>query len=391
MAAVAGAAPSANLLSSTVLPNKLIDLIAWVEYNPQTCQLISSGAWEITAPPSKGTTSTRIISGTLANGACPGIQFPFNMLSYTWTSADLSVKVDRFDARWVSPDFVQSDNFVMTLASIDIGTVDMAAGMIGVQINGPTKESGTIMIEFSGATAPATSQTTTATYPGGFSANVPFTRPVIPKGEYGTLKLTWNTSTPATFATSSPPRPWNVLGTIRYSQYNVPVESACSAATTNAYIVDSLSACTFTQTTLRSAFFSQVKVNGTGESLNHGIIKAGAATRLGTACAGQFPVGAMVSNSFLQVASVTGSCNVNLTPDLSVATHRSLSLACSSNLQLVRSDNANQGPRTRHDTCPACNSGFNGTDGHIDSFTASQSCSANQVGDLGNFWTVQVR
>ena len=115
------------------------------------------------------------------------------------------------------------------------------------------------------------------------------------------------------------------------------------------------------------------------------------ATSLRRSCRGHFPDGATVNNSCLQVTGVIGSCNTALAAGTSVATHPTLNLACNANLALVQASNANYGNKTRADTCPACSGDFNGTDGHIDSYSANQACTAHDVGDLGNYWTVQTR
>lgn len=385
-----GVRPLASLLTNTVLPNQKVDLSAWVEYNPFDCSLVSSGAWQVTTPPTKGDVSFGIYSDVLSNGDCPGVIFPYALISYTWTSSDEAATQDSFAAQWVSPDYVEPDTFVENLATVKIDKVDFAAGTASLTIDGPPEATGTLTLEFSGATAGTATLTTTESYASG-SATPTLLRPSIPVGVYDTLKVKWNASTPQVFGKLTPPRPWNVLGSVRYSQYNVPVESACTGGSVSVWVVDSLTACNFTQVNLNSNFASQVNVNGTGQSSAHGTLKAGAATSLRRSCRGHFPDGATLNTSYLQVSSVTGSCNTTLVADSSVATHPTQRLACGANLKLVRPDNSNRADRTRADTCPACNTGFGGGDGHIDSFTASQACTAHDVGDLGQFWTVQIR
>jgi len=379
-----------SVLTETVLPNQQDDLEAWVEYNPTDCTLVSSGQWTVTTAPVYGNTSTGIFTDVLSNGDCPGVQFPYALISYTWTSTDEAAQQDVFDAFWSSPDFVEPDHFVMNLATVKIGAVNLGTGKANVTITGPSGATGTLTFEFSGASVATATQTTQASYGSGAAA-VTLDRPSIAKGVYDALKVKWNASTPPVFGKLSPSRAWNVLGTIRYSQYNTPVESACTGSPAAVWVVDSLTACNFTATTLDSAFAAQVNVNGTGSSTAYGIVKTGAATSLRRSCRGHFPPGATLSNSYLQVPSVTGSCNSVLTAGTSVATHPTLGLACGAGLAVVQSNNTNQGNKSRADTCPACNGGFNGTDGHIDSYTADQACTAHDVGDLGNFWTVQTR
>ena len=377
-----------TLITSTVLPNVKDDLAAWVVYNPNDCSLVSSGAWTVTTPPTQGATSTGILNDVLSNGDCPGVVFPYALISYTWTGTDEAVKQDVFDAQWAAPGFLEPDHFVMDLATIRVSAVDLAAGTANLTIKGPSGITGTVTLEFSGSSTQRQPDTAAL---GTGSSTQRIDRPRIPRGSYDTLTATWNVSTPPIKGKLTPARAWEVLGTIRYSQYNTPRESACGGGTTAVWVVDNMTACTFTQVNLNASFASQVNVNGTGVSTNHGIVKAGAATNLRRACRGHFPAGATLGNSYLQVASVIGSCNTTLVANNSVASHGTLGLACNSPLTLVQTSNANFGGRTRADTCPACDGGFNGTDGHIDSYTDNEACTAHDVGDLGNYWTVKAR
>ena len=62
---------------------------------------------------------------------------------------------------------------------------------------------------------------------------------------------------------------FDVLGTYRHSQYNSPQESACTGTPGTAWVIN-LGICTFTQTTLKSDFISQVGINGSGISQSYG-------------------------------------------------------------------------------------------------------------------------
>jgi 6,7-dimethyl-8-ribityllumazine synthase len=140
---------------------------------------------------------------------------------------------------------------------------------------------------------------------------------------------------------------------------------------------------------LRNRFARQVNLNGTGVSISHGTLKAGAATALGTSCAGHFPPGANEDNSYLQVADVRGACNVPLVASTSLATARHYDVSCGAPIGLVVTDNTYFGDRVRHDTCPACSRDFNGTEGHIDHYASAQACTSNGVGDLGDYWSIR--
>ena len=86
------------------------------KYDPSNCTLISSGSWTVTTAPNYGTTPTGIVTGTLGNGDCPGIIFPFAAIYYKWTSADpKGVSQDSFAATWSSPDYEVQDDVAITL------------------------------------------------------------------------------------------------------------------------------------------------------------------------------------------------------------------------------------------------------------------------------------
>ncbi len=181
--------------------------------------------------------------------------------------------------------------------------------------------------------------------------------------------------------------PWDVKGVVRYSQYNTPIESQCTGTPKEAYVV-SAATCQFDKTTFDSSFISQVYINGTGKSTQHGTIKY-----IGAVCKGKFPDGATKQNSFLKVPSVTGACNIALTGEKSLATYPNPrpNNQCSAGELLVNKANKNHATRQVDDYCPACSSGFNGTEGHTDAYSAVTACSGHAVGDLGNFWTYRTK
>jgi RHS repeat-associated protein len=102
----------ADLLNQTVL------LGDFVEFDPDSCTTISIGAWTVNTPPVDGEVSFGTISGTLADGDCPGIIFDFASISYTWTNADTTDTTDSLTATWTSPDFTQPETFEIDLQSV---------------------------------------------------------------------------------------------------------------------------------------------------------------------------------------------------------------------------------------------------------------------------------
>ena len=57
---------------------------------------------------------------------------------------------------------------------------------------------------------------------------------------------------------------------------------------------------------------------------------------------------------------------------------------CGDDTLLVDKSDTNFAQKEIQDYCPACN------DGHIDNYTDVEYCTANQVGDLGTFWTANL-
>jgi len=91
-------------------------LSAWTEYNPSTCQDIDQGAWTDVTLPKHGDYSTDTIMSTLNNGDCPGVQFPFAAIYYTW-SKDKQATKDKFSATWNSIDYSEPETFTFDLGS----------------------------------------------------------------------------------------------------------------------------------------------------------------------------------------------------------------------------------------------------------------------------------
>jgi hypothetical protein len=194
----------------------------------------------------------------------------------------------------------------------------------------------------------------------------------MPADTYSSVTAIWNYSSIPAEVTFNLTRSWLVLGMIRHSQYNTPHESACSASPQTAWVFNG--GCTFTQVSLKSDFVSQTYINGTGVSLDNGIL------RYSTSCT-NYPSGANSQNSFLTVSSITGACNTTLVGGVSVATYPSPNVGnpygCGDNILLVTSSNTNEALKDVADYCPACSSQFYGTNGHIDDYSSSQACSGN--------------
>ena len=221
----------------------------------------------------------------------------------------------------------------------------------------------------------------------GNTVNFSFNRPQLPLGAYTNTQASWNIAGSGTAVANSDVS-FNVLGVYRHSQYNSPQESSCTGTPTPAWIIN-LSNCSFTQTTLKSDFISQVALNGSGVSQTYGNVQ------VTTQCS-NYPSGANSGNSFAQVTTINGSCLQPVVAGQTVAVYPNpkpvnATWNCSDTVQLVTTSDANQAQKSVKDYCPACSSGFNGTSGHIDDYTSSPACSGHAVGDYGNFLTIRLR
>lgn len=203
------------------------ELIRYTEYNPNTCTVNTTGQWTVTSPPANGATSQQIVSGPPPNGLCPGAIWNWTALFYTWTSTKQSAKSDSLSATWSTPNFSFPFTFNLAIANVAIDQVQLndassVEGYARVTINAPADAPvGPLTFNFTGRSALST-QTTTSTYAPGASQYVKLVRPVIAKGVYDKVSVTWNIASAPVPATYSPPANWDVLGRVRYTQYNTP-------------------------------------------------------------------------------------------------------------------------------------------------------------------------
>jgi hypothetical protein len=277
---------------------------------------------------------------------------------------------------------------------VEIVSASLVGNMISLKTSGGGTQTGTLQVTITGDTGKVDVFANSGNPVGAGDYQVTMDRTNMPIDTYRSLTAKWNLSAAVSGAMTLQ-YPWKVLGLVRHSQYNTPAESACTGATLTAYTFTPK--CKFTEVNLKSDFMSQVGINGTGISLSNGVLKAALATKAWNkkcSTSTKKPDGANSGNSFQPVLSVTGSCNIALTGGLSVATNPSPKdknndfYRCKDNILLADGGGANLAPNKKaHDKCPACSGGFNGTHGHIDNYTSQALCSANDVGDLGNYWT----
>ncbi|HEX3681478.1 MAG TPA: hypothetical protein VHU83_02975, partial [Bryobacteraceae bacterium] len=275
---------------------------------------------------------------------------------------------------------------------VQITTANITQDQVTVVLSAPSGVTGNLSVTLKGASSITLGQ---ANGVGAGTYNYSFNRPSLSTGEYTSVTASW---TAGEGANASAAVSFDTLGLTRFSTYNTPYETQCSGGSATAYIfVNNPQTCTYSTTTLNSSFMSQVGINGTGSSSAHGIVKVYNATAVGQSC--ELPPGGVgqgaSANTFVAVSSITGACNTVLsagnlatTPDPNPA---NASWNCSDQVLLINSSDQNNTTGGVADYCPACSSGFNGTSGHIDHYSSSQSCTAHSFTDYGNYYAIRLR
>jgi hypothetical protein len=81
----------------------------------EDCDEITPGSWKVDSQPAHGKVSTGLVSGTLLNGECPGIDFTAAAIYYTWTDADTDETQDTFQATWSGDGYTEPETFILNL------------------------------------------------------------------------------------------------------------------------------------------------------------------------------------------------------------------------------------------------------------------------------------
>jgi hypothetical protein len=178
-----------------------------------------------------------------------------------------------------------------------------------------------------------------------------------------------------------------VLGKIFYTQYNIPDETVCQGGGSEYWLVTDRNKCIFEKINLNDKFAAQVYLNGTGRSVEFGLLHTLAKTLVAKKCTGKYPPGATDVNSFVPVSDVVGTCNQPLVPDYSVVVTDLKELPCGTLLSLVDKKNLDFAGRRSDDRCYACKNIPSEADGHIDSYSSAIFCTSREVGSLGTYWT----
>ena len=232
---------------------------------------------------------------------------------------------------------------------------------------------------------------------GATPANSPYTFSYNINSLGAQLSFTAVTATWNSLHVTAPPN-FTTLGSYRFSQYNVPVESPNCGGTPAVAFVFRPGSSLFDiyapdqngRGGMDSNFIVQTTTNGTGRSASHGLLKAFRATRLFSPvqqCA--WPLGSnqdqQSGNVFVSISDVTGSCNTQFTAGGSMATYpnpasdQTGAWNCSDEVMILNSNNSINATMSVQDKCPRCQN-FN----QIDIFTSSQACSPYSTLDYPN-------
>jgi hypothetical protein len=181
------------------------------------------------------------------------------------------------------------------------------------------------------------------------------------------------------------------MGVTRFSQYNAPKESSCSAKQATAYVFTGAGDCTYNYgVTLSAQFMSQTVINATGRSTQFGLIKPFNNTGLIRFC--NYPDGGNQGNTFVQVSKIAGSCNTEFKDGTSLAvnpnphTDTTGTWNCGDQVALVSTNNTLDSVRIVQDACGRCKrvSDFNGANGHIDVYTTEDACRPTAIFDYNS-------
>ncbi len=291
--------------------------------------------------------------------------------------------------------------------------VDLLNDKVTTTLSGQSKI-GTLSLMIKTASGQSKTLSTHSSAQTGNSFSDSLQRMSLTAGQYGSVVATWDD------VSVTVPVGFYVIGNTRFSQYNNPYDSQCSANPQPAWIVYKTDfptgTCYYKSVSLGAAFISQTNINGTGVSSTNGILKAysaGARSVCGPAPRGNG------QNTFFAVDSggatiskIKGTCNSVLSdgtglsnpllnnnpPAGSLATFPGSNnppFACSDQVLMI-DQNDNHDLRSLQDACPACNGGFGSpawgnTTAHIDTFNSSQTCNPKALGDYGNRVAIRLR
>jgi hypothetical protein len=105
-------------VSKTVLPHTKTLMGAWVAYYPSSCVEAAPGSWKVNKLPKYGNLTVTGLTSHLANNLCPGKEFRFDAVYYTWTKTKVNgktPKTDAFAATWSYKTLKEAETFSLKL------------------------------------------------------------------------------------------------------------------------------------------------------------------------------------------------------------------------------------------------------------------------------------
>jgi hypothetical protein len=264
-----------------------------------------------------------------------------------------------------------------TNCSVSIQTTDLCGNTIVTALAGPAA-SGTFTLSAIRSNSTTTQIFSATRQPGTYTD--PFNISGLANGvDYTGIRASWVCG--GTTITTDMAYAFKILGTYRHSQYNTPNEADATCQTGGTVnVCFTNNNCVYTTGTLPGTFASQTALNGSGQSLNHGLIQPEAFCQTHgfpppTACQG--------IDIFRANQVRTPQCTGLGLSDTTVARNPNHpDLGCGDNVCLVGTPGGNI-LKTVTDRCPRC------SNTQLDNFTTTDGrCTG--IGDLGNFLTVKV-
>ena len=250
--------------------------------------------------------------------------------------------------------------------TVSVDSTDVVSDEIVVSLQ-PTGVSGTLVVSLVGSPAHTASTSTLA----GGTHTISFGIGSVPTGNYTGVRATWTVGTNAPSDTRA--YSFRVLGNYRHSQYNTPSEASCTGTPQSSYVTNNQ--CTFTSTTLKSDFVSQVNQNGSGYSTNHGTVAPENWCLDPDNDEAEIPDDAE-ERSFRSGHTVVGSCGAVGNATVAVAPGHD-HLSCGDSVYIV-----GVGVKTVTDRCPGC------TSEQLDNYTTNTAC--HRILDLGTYKTIKL-
>ncbi len=237
----------------------------------------------------------------------------------------------------------------VTVVGVSFNSVNLVSNQISTTLS-PTGASGPFSLWESTGSSSNYSQTAVSrqgrgqAYVDGFNLTNS-----APTGQYSTIYAAWSVAG-IQVITSYNFRFYN-YGNTHQTQYTLINEGTCATTQGKAYIITNLAACFSSglQTSSLSAqFMGQTALNGSGDSRSWGLVKGLAATSCKGATTGK-PGDANYGNTFVQVSSITGSCN----QPLSGSTVAQFNRQCGLNI-FIEGYGSPGTQKSVQDECPRC-------------------------------------